>query len=107
MSERSSSSSSSASRKTSLSSTRRRRIGSATRKRLFGGEEELVVRLAARLHLDLEIGMALANAPEEAVELGRAGAGEEGEDAARLAQEALDDGVRDLVELGAACHGLV
>src|ERR671937_1136403 len=77
MSERRPSKSSSASRNTWLSSTRTRRMGPSIRRRLFRGEEQRVMRLAARVDLELEVGMALADAVEETVEVGRVCAGQQ------------------------------
>src|SRR5919197_5159089 len=83
MSERRPRKSSSASRNTWLSSTRTRRMGPAIAGRLFGGEEERVMRLPARLDLELEVGMALLDALEEAAQVGLVRTGEEREHAAR------------------------
>src|SRR5437762_2293002 len=91
MSERSPRRSSSASRKTWLSSTRTRRIGSAIRGSLFGGQEERVMRLPAGLDVELELGMALADALEQAVELGRVGPGQECQHHPRLGEERIGD----------------
>src|SRR5947209_5419602 len=94
------SSSSSASEKTWLSSTSRTRIGTAaTARRLFRGEEQRVMRLAALLDLDLEVGMALAHLGQEHVELRLVLAREQGQHASRLGEQPLRDGGGDLVEV--------
>src|SRR5438105_789877 len=94
--------SSSASRKTWLSSTRRSRIGPGTARRVFGCEQERVVRLAAGLDVELETGMLLLEPLQERGEVRIALAGQERQDAAGLGEEAFRDGVRNLVEIGAA-----
>src|SRR5919197_4520840 len=98
MSERRPSRSSSASRKTWLSSTRTRRIGPSMRRRLFRGEEQRVMRLAARVDLQLEVGMALADAVEETVEVGRVCAGQQRQEQARLGEQRLGNLLRHLLE---------
>src|SRR5512133_2100732 len=98
MSERSPRRSSSASRKTWLSSTRTRRIGSGIRRSLFGRQEERVVGLAARLNVELEVGMTGANPFQQAVELGRVGAGQQRQQHARLGEQRLGDLFGHLVE---------
>src|SRR5262245_59230079 len=94
--------SSRASRKTWLSSTRTTRIGSGIRGRLFGRQEQRIVRLAAGLHIDLEVGMTLGQISEEPVEIGLIGPLEERQHSSRLGQEPLCDGAGDLVEVAAA-----
>src|SRR5437868_879750 len=88
-SERRPSSSSSASRNTWLSSTRTIRIGTDTRSRLLGGEEQRIVRLPARVHVELELRVVVMQPREHAVELRLVGAGQQRQDAARLGQEPL------------------
>src|SRR5439155_24447588 len=95
--------SSSASRKTSLSSTRTMRIWSLTALTLFSREEELVVRLAALVEVDLELGVPRAQFVEEAVQLGSAVAGEQREDIARLSEQRVGDRTRDLGQARAGC----
>src|SRR5439155_18800945 len=75
--------SSSASRKTSLSSTSTIRTG-GIRSTLFRAEQERVVRLPALVHLDLELRVRRSDSFDEAVERRRLGAGQQGQDPARL-----------------------
>src|SRR5436305_6455998 len=101
MSARKQSNSSSASRKTLLSSTRTTRIGSLTRARLLGGQEQPVVRLAALVHVQLELRMSLAELGQHAVQRRRALAAQQRQDVSRLGQQAIEPPPHDLVEAGA------
>src|SRR4051794_29092017 len=99
--------SSSASRKSWLSSTRRIRIGRPMAVRtLLGREKEVVVGLAALLHLDLDVGVRCADPLEERLERRLVLAGQERQQASGIAEERIDDGARDLLEALAACHRL-
>src|SRR4051794_10735661 len=84
------SNSSSASRKTSLSSTSTIRTG-GIRSTLFRAEQKRVVRLPAFVHFDLELGVRRSEPFDEAIERRRLGAGEEGQERARLPDEARDE----------------
>src|SRR5436190_21543556 len=94
--------SSRASRNTWLSSTRTRRIGPAIGRRLFGREEQRIVGLSAHLDVDLHLGVALRDLLDEAVELGFLRSGQQGQDAARLGEEAFGDAGGHLLEVRAA-----
>ena len=59
------------------------------------------MRLAAGLDVQLDAGMALLDPPQQAVELGLVRAGEQRQDLAAVAEQALRDGAGDLVEVGA------
>src|SRR5438067_5045136 len=97
------SSNSSASRKTWLSSTRRIRIGLAMNLRmLLGRQKQVVVRLAALLDVDLNVRMRFRDAAEQALERGLVLSDEQRQQLPRLAEEPLDDLVRDVVEVAAA-----
>src|SRR2546423_5713574 len=86
------SSNSSASQNTLLSSTSRTRIGAAaTGGRLFRGEEERVVRLAALLDVHLEVGVVGVEALQERVEPRLVLACQQREDAPRLGHQAVPD----------------
>src|SRR5881394_1564163 len=106
MSSRRSRRSSSTSRKTWLSSTSRTRIGPATRRKLLRGEEERIVGLAPVLHIELEVRMPLLKPLHEARDVRFVVAGKQRQHVARLGQQALGDGGRDLAEVGAARNGL-
>src|SRR5262249_23442470 len=98
--------SSSASENTWLSSTSRTRIGTAaTARRLFRGQEEWVVRLPALLDVHLEVGMELAQAGEQGVELRLLLAGQERQDTTRPVEQAVGHRGGDLVEVGAGGDG--
>ena len=77
------------------------RLGHAGR-RLFGRQKQRIVRLAAGLDVELQVGMALLDPLEQAVEVRLVGAGEERHHAAGLVEQALGDGGGDVVEVGAA-----
>src|SRR6478736_5872464 len=84
--------SSSASRKTWLSSTRRIRIGRPMAVRtLLGREKEVVVGLAALLHLDLDVGVQCADPLEKGLERHLVLAGQHRQQAARIAEQHPDD----------------
>src|SRR5512132_735434 len=90
--------SSSASRKTSLSSTSTTRICSVTELTLFGKQEQLVMRLATVVEVDLELGVLFLELFDEAVQLGRALSGEQREHLPWLEEQALGDHRRNLGE---------
>src|SRR3954470_6238216 len=99
--------SSRASRKTWLSSTRRIRIGRPMAVRtLLGREKQVVVGLAALLHLDLDVRVRCADPLEERRERHVVLAGQEREQAPGIAEQHTDDGARDLLEALAACDPL-
>src|SRR3954469_13483043 len=103
------SSSSSASRKTWLSSTRTILIGGGTTAnliRLLRPDEERVMRLAALLHVDLDLWMIRPQPLEQQRQVGLLLAGQERHHAARLLEEPVEHRRRDLVEAGAPGHGL-
>ena len=60
------------------------------------------MRLAARVHVELDFWMRLGDPGEQLVELRLVRAGEQRQHAARLGEQALDDGARDVVEAGSA-----
>src|SRR3954451_16009467 len=93
--------SSRASRNTSLSSTSTIRTG-GIRPTLFRAEQKGIVRLAAFVDLDSELGMRRLEPFDEPVERRRLGAGEEGQDRPGLRHQVRDDLQRDLGEVAAA-----
>src|SRR5947208_3148498 len=97
--------SSRASRKTSLSSTSTIRTGGIG-PTLFRTEQKRVVRLAPLVHLDLELRMGRGDSLDEPVDGRWLGAGEEGQERARLREQAVHDAERDLGELVSAHDGL-
>src|SRR5213078_2723014 len=88
--------SSSASRKTSLSSTSTIRTG-GIRSTLFRAEQKRVVRLP-----DLELRVRRSDSFDEAVDWRRLGAGQQGQDPARLRDEARDELAGDVGKVVAA-----
>ena len=60
------------------------------------------MRLAAFVHLDLELRMSRLESFDEAVERRRLGAGEEGQERPRLREQTRDDLERDLGEVVSA-----
>ena len=60
------------------------------------------MRLAARVHLELELRVVLGEAGEQRPELGLRLAGDQSQDVARLAEQAVDDRAGDRVEARAA-----
>jgi len=64
------------------------------------------VRLAAGLHVELQIGMAFLDPVEQAVEVGLVRAGEERHHGVPLLEQALGDRCGNVVEVGAARDGL-
>src|SRR5215472_10017861 len=97
------SSSSRASRKTSLSSTSTIRTD-GIRPTLFRTEQKGIVRLPAVVHLDLELRVRGRDPCEQPVERLRLGTGEEGQEPARLLEQARDDGQGYVGEVVAARH---
>jgi len=69
---------------------------------LLGRQKQVVVRLSALLDIYLDFRVLLGDPVEDALELRPVTADEEREQLPRLAQQALDDGVGDVVEIGAA-----
>ena len=65
------------------------------------------MRLAAVLHVELRLGMALAYVRQHAVENRRVRARQEREDTAWLREQPVDDGRRDIVEARARGDGAV
>src|SRR5579884_4078435 len=98
------SSSSSASRKTGLSSTRTIRTG-RTGRTLFRREQELVVRLAAVVQLDLELGPLGGEPLEERLQPRRLGSDEQREEAAPVARDPLHHVEGDVGEVAAGSDG--
>src|SRR5215213_8289220 len=100
----------SACRKTSLSSTSSTRIGwvpasTAGPYGLFGGEEQRVVRLPARLDVELDGRMLLLDPAQERAQLGLVGPGEQRQHRPAVAEQPLRDGVGDVVEIGRGGDG--
>src|SRR4051794_41221804 len=99
--------SSRASRKTWLSSTRRIRIGRPMAVRtLLGREKQVVVGLAAVLHLDLDVRVRCADPLEQRLERRLVLADQQREEAARVAEQRVDHRARDLLEALADCDRL-
>src|ERR1051325_485710 len=104
------SSSSSASLNTWLSSTRTTRTpaipSQLNQESLLGRNEQGEVRLAALVHIDLDVRMPCRGRCERRLERWRALAGEEREHAAGLGEQTLDDRTRGVVEARLACERL-
>src|SRR5829696_212347 len=73
---------------------------------LFGGEQKGIVRLAAFVHLDLELRVCRLEVLAEAVRALRSVPDQHGENVRPLAEQSLDDLPGDRVEQGAARHRL-
>src|SRR5919201_4779192 len=71
----------------------------------FGGQEEAVVRLAAVVHVELELRVLRRHLVEEAVERRRVLAAQDGEHVARLGEEVLEQRASHLGEALAGGDG--